>query len=273
MLAPLWAPFRTPAPRRRGGFRQQREAEDEELASSPPPPGKCKLLIRQFLKWCQGDISATALHEVATDAQDDGFQHPMIDRVAALRGGQHAHDELMSLIKRETDALDLMMGIGSPGSAVTEILKPSNVIASFLKHHPDKFAKKIGASPAKVKKFWQGFKKQPQNHDVMKNHTYLKDLPLKDLYLTVPLALHEDAGPVSKSKSAACLSWSAITAEGFMCTQHVLTDVGAFCLGVGCVLFLLVGKGGEGGMGWDVPFLKCILKAQRRPHTSRSALG
>ena len=222
MLAPLWAPIQAPAPRRRGGFRQRQEAEDADMAAAPPAPGKCRLLLRQFLKWCQGDISAVALHEVAADAQADGFQHPFIERVAALRGEQHAHDDLLNMIKRETDALDMMTGIGAPGSVVTEILKPSSVIAAFIKHHPDKFAQKLGASPAKVKKFWQGFKKQPQNQDVMKNHTYLKDLPLQDLYLTVPLALHEDAGPVSKSKSATCVSWSAITAEGFEYVQHVL---------------------------------------------------
>jgi len=156
MLSQLWAPFRTARrPSRRGGFRQQAAREDEDAAASAAaaPPSISKLIGRQLLKWVSGDISAKAMKEVADDAKSDGFSHPMIERVAALRGDNHAHQDLMDMFNHQTQALDMIEGMPGPNTAITDILKPSKVIAAIHQHYPDKLKTKIGADPAKLKTF------------------------------------------------------------------------------------------------------------------------
>jgi len=214
MLAQLCSPFRPAVlyKPRKGGFRQQIQQADS--GASQPPPSKSKLVLRQILKWCQGDLSALAVHQTCCDGKDGGFDHPLIHRVAALQGDQHAHSELMRLLREETEALDLIAPVTVPDSVATHVLPPSKVIAAFLKHNPEHFSTTLGADAAALRKFWDGFKSQKANAAFFENHNFLKGMSLKQLSNVVPIIVHEDTGPVSKGKSANCISWYAITAKG-----------------------------------------------------------
>ena len=226
MLAQLWAPFRSSSAKkpRKAGFRQ---VLAQEANAAPPPPSKSKLVLRQFLKWCQGDISAVSVHETCTDGRDDGFDHPMLHRIAALRGDQHAHDDLMKVFREHTMALDLIEPVYAPESIASHILLPSKVVAAFLQHNPEHFAKTLGGNSADLRKFWNGFKSDA-NKAFMDSSPFLKGLTMAQLSTTIPIAIHEDAGPITKGKSANVISWSALTAKGDMVSVEMFTVFNGF---------------------------------------------
>lgn len=189
-------------------------------SESEGPARISKLAGRQLLKWAQGSISAIELHDVCCDAKDDGLANPMIERFARLRGGQHAHEDVMRLVRENTPVFDMVDSLGEPNSVATSVLLPSRVAMSLLRFYPTQFVERLGASLSTLRGFWRRFRTQPQNIDFMASSPHLSGLTMAQLTTTIPITLHEDAGPISKGLSASSVSWSSLVGKGTEKVSH-----------------------------------------------------
>ena len=161
MLAFLWRPLRRPAPepRRRGGHRQRLQRADA-LAGEEEGPGQPSLLMSKLLlRWADGALSSSALQDLAAAAVHDGWQHPMVDRLAGLRCGSWSHASLMKLL--------LSSSLGDafthcPGEEVTDLILPSRWL-KILHDYPHEFRPLLGATRPGLRRFWHDFLAQPGN--------------------------------------------------------------------------------------------------------------
>ena len=84
----------------------------------------------------------------------------------------------------------------------------------------------------KVKAFWDVLIQSPVRRAWAQQHASLRGKTSEDLYTTVPLAVHEDAGPCTKKLSARCLSFSGVLGEGsekltnFLCASAIKSTKG-----------------------------------------------
>ena len=216
MLSGLWAREKQHK-RRRGRRKDQSDSEGEG------PARISKTVGRQLLKWAQGTISASELHQICSDAESDEFVHPMVKRFARLRGEQWAHHDVMQLVGKSTPAFDMVSKLDEPESAATAVLLPSAVAKSLLRYYPLQFLERLGANQGALRKFWRSFRLQPRNTEFMRTSPHLKDLTMQQLTMTIPVTLHEDAGPISKGLSANSVSWCC-EAQGSAAREALLVS-------------------------------------------------
>ena len=217
MLASLWAPYRA-AKRRRGGFRQQlAEGGDGDAASA----SISRLAGKQMLRWSDGMLSAAGLQDLCLDELKDGGGHPtMAWRMGGLRANQNAQADLLKLITEETAALDHIRDMPAPGNFVRNILLPSDVVRMLHRFYPQEIRIRLGGDPARLREFWRQFRADLGGRDMMGQHPFLRGLSLPELAYVIPVMLHEDAGPISKSQSATIVSWSSLLASGSEKVSH-----------------------------------------------------
>ena len=72
----------------------------------------------------------------------------------------------------------------------------------------------LGADTGEVSQFWRGLRSSPDGQEFWESHGILRNLSPADLAYTLPLVLHEDAGPYGKSTSVAILNYSSILGRG-----------------------------------------------------------
>ena len=210
MLSGLWQPLERARRAIRGGWRQQLAASEDDVVET----SISRLAGRQLLKWADGEQAATAVQQVCADAISDGMCHPMVARIAGLGAGNHAHGDLTSLLSDLTEVPGLIQAAPGAGSVASHLVLPSRIISSLQRFYPDQFKLRLGAEPSKLRSFWRGFRNSPGNRSVFETHHYLRGKTLAELSHVVPLCIHEDAGPMTKSKSANVVSWSSLVAEG-----------------------------------------------------------
>ena len=78
---------------------------------------------------------------------------------------------------------------------------------------PEQFRIRLGADPDLVFNFWVGLI-SAKGRDFFELHPCLKGKTPADLAYSVPLFLHEDAGPYAKRKSANIVSYNGILGRG-----------------------------------------------------------
>ena len=245
MLAPLWAPLRTRLPSRRGGWRQRMAAEDEPAL---PSPVISRLFGNLLLDWSDGLMSARKLQFTAANALYDGFDHPMAHRLAQAGAGQNAQQGLLSLL-RGCGVADLLTVY--PDEEVTHLMLPSTWL-KVVSQYPSDFALQLGADRARLRQFWKGFMSSP-NHVTVRAHPAIGDSSLSELVNVVPLCVHSDGAPFTKTKSCFTISFSSLLGLGdakqtkfAICSfiksknerghwpawQHVVDDLEALATGV-----------------------------------------
>lgn len=209
MLSPLWSPLQGPRPRRRGGWRQQAEAEMREEGEAPGLMSR--LMGRLLLNWCEGTRNGVQVQQHAADAQSDGLDHPMVRRFAQLGTGQHSHEGIMQLL----DSCGLQGQIQSfPAETFTDMLLPSTWIHLLHKYHRYQFGMRIGAERTKLRRFWRDFLAEPANAEVARGHPAVRGLTLGELAVVVPLVVHTDAAPFTKTQSVSCISFGGLLSLG-----------------------------------------------------------
>jgi hypothetical protein len=158
------------------------------------------------------------------DAVADGMAHPMVVRLSRLRSGQHAHASMMALLRERTPLLDDIRRIPSAsGETGCHMLAPSAIIRRIYANYPHEFRRRLGADdPARVRSFWEQLY-TPRNHKWLREHSILRTLSMDDLQYVIPLALHEDAAPVTKRLGANTISFSSVLAEGNEKLTHFLS--------------------------------------------------
>ena len=70
------------------------------------------------------------------------------------------------------------------------------------------------ADPAKLLDFWTGLHNSEEGRRLWHEHKQLRGKDPRDLTHTLPLVLHEDAGPYSKGHSMVEVSFSSLTGKG-----------------------------------------------------------
>ena len=80
---------------------------------------------------------------------------------------------------------------------------------------PLEFKRALGADQGLVSAFWTQLRARPETRSALGDHPLLNGLSEDELNCVVPLALHEDAGPVAKTLSAFCvIAFSSLLGRG-----------------------------------------------------------
>ena len=222
MLAPLWS-SQPRKRRRKGGWRQQ--AARAAIAEEPEDSSISFLAAGHLLEWCDGVESATQVRNHMRNALRDGFNHPMVKRLADMGGSsndsQHCHQGLIQLL--EMCGIDKCLTSLPPPSGVSGLVLPSTIIRILHSNYPAMFKTRLGANERMLDNFWEQFIKRPENVKWASTHPALLGKSPRDLRRTIPCSLHEDAGPISKTLSADCVSWSAFLGDGDEKVTHYLS--------------------------------------------------
>ena len=236
MLRSLCLPLQNPLPhRRRGGWRQQ-------LGHLPPiapeRTGISRLAAGLLKDWGEGALSASELQVHLANVVADGLVHPMVQRLAAVGEGQHAHAGLLALLD-SIGVLELLTPL--QGGLVTHLCLPSSLVHMMHRDFPAQFPLLFGADTAKLRGFWTEFLGRPRTREWAQGHPWLANKGMGDLVTTIPCSLHSDAGPCSKRMSCTCISWSSLLSVGAeKVTQHLIYS------------WLKEAQGGRGGMAGSV---------------------
>eukprot|EP00969_Alexandrium_andersonii_P235310 10389327-Alexandrium_andersonii.AAC.1 len=207
MLARLWAPLPLPQPRRQGGWRQRLAADTGDFAQGPEPQIS-QLFGNHLLDWADGLLSAKRLQYLANCGVRDGFHHPMLTRLADLRPNQHAQQSLLRLL----DTCDIGTRLSEfPGEFANHVMLPSSWLR-LLMSYPHEYRLRLGADRRKLAAFWQGF--MPRNPEVAAAHPIVGGMSSAELETVIPLTLHADAGPFTRTKACYVVSFSSLLCTG-----------------------------------------------------------
>ena len=91
---------------------------------------------------------------------------------------------------------------------------PSTLIKVMWKHYPTEFERRLVAKPTELREFWAGFLNNPKTADWARAHPFLKNKSVGELVCSVPVTLHTDAGPCTKSQSCNTVSWGSLLYGG-----------------------------------------------------------
>ena len=161
------------------------------------------------------------------DAVADGLEHVMVTRMSVVGQSQHAHQGFMDLIRRRTPILDDIRSIpDARGDAASHFLPPSAILRNIHRYYPEQFQRRLGADPELLRSFWSQLYNDRTRHS-LSGHPLLRTLTQQELQYTIPLVLHEDAGPITKKSSANCISIAPLLGDGneklshFLCTTYI----------------------------------------------------
>ena len=108
-----------------------------------------------LLRWSDGIVSAIQVVETMRDAVFDGLEHPMVGRLNSLRPSQHAHNDLVKLLEKDTMAIGLVESV--PGAragdahAPSSMVRPSAYIAALRHYSASEFARRLGCDRSRLR--------------------------------------------------------------------------------------------------------------------------
>ena len=192
---------------------------DEKAAAdrSRSPRRPSKLARNQVLSWAVGRISAAHLHSCMRDeVEDQGARAlPLVQKIAALGGHQGSTrlpQRLVNMLRPKLPILDCIVSV--PGGAVTQMISPQDVVAHVCRDSPHAFKMHLGADPAKVKRFWERLYMSDEGRRMFEEHGHLRGKTPLDLHHCLPLTLHEDAGPFTKTRGVNIISFAGLLGMG-----------------------------------------------------------
>ena len=146
----------------------------------------------------------------------DGMGHPAVRRIAGIasRAGENVHQKLINLLLAHLN-LGKYISTVPHGEATRIILLPSHMMHSIFSYNRDRFLMHFGANADSLSRFWGQLLSSDEGRELRQLHPYLKTVKsLDELRHTIPLVLHEDAGPFTIKKSTDLISWSALLGCG-----------------------------------------------------------
>ena len=99
------------------------------------------------------------------------------------------------------------------GSVIKQCILPSTVF-QFVAQFPRQFRLRMASSKDACIDFWRNLFSTPEGMEMKQLHRHLKNKTLAQLARTIPVRLHEDAGPFTKTKSMNVISWSSLLGRG-----------------------------------------------------------
>ena len=251
VFAPLFAPWQSE--RLFGGWRQRAAATRDHRSRSPPI---CRTALKHLSDWGLGTSSSAHLWSHMDVLVQDGFDKPAIKRLHQVASQQtsasNAHSGLMRLVE-ETLGFG-RMAHRTEGGHVTHVSHPSALFGWLHKHNRSQFELTFGADKEKLVGFGTGLFSSRKGRELRRAHPLLRGKSPRSLESTIPIVLHEDAGPYSKRHSAIVVSWSALLGIG--------TELE--CKVVHHTLVKNTGQCWVGEPAWDVLFSDLELLADGR---------
>ena len=160
MLRPLWAraqpPGRAPK-RRRGGWRQRLDDSEDERDDQ----GISFLASGLLQEWADGLTSAVRLQRHMANAARDGFVHPMVQTLAQLGEGKHAHANLVDLLGG-LGLRSLQTKLDAP-DAVTDMMLPSTMLRLLHQEYPQRICKTAWGGLDQASRFLVRVSEKAQN--------------------------------------------------------------------------------------------------------------
>ena len=197
----------------RGGWRQRYAAEDTEQEDQQPSIGK--LAPGQLQDWCDGWLSSYRLCKHMRNAVEDKNTCKLAQAIGKIANVSHPESHCNEGMFKLLHSLELLANAVSTiaDSPATHFIKPTAIIRIF-QQYPREFRLRFGADADKVRSFWDVFFSSDIRVQWAQEHSFLKGKAPRDLTRTIPLVLHQDAGPCSKTKSADCICFSSLLGEG-----------------------------------------------------------
>ena len=162
--------------------------------------------------------------------------HPMVQRLARTSAGNSNRD-LLQLLRTDTTATDIIRSlpgvVRTDGSVPLHAILASSYITCLYKHFPEAFVRRLGADAGRVSSFWSQMLAKPEVAAAFAEHPSLSSVHGDKWRHIIPLALHEDAGPISKRMSANVISFNSVLGTGSEKVTHFLLATYAKRVGSG----------------------------------------
>ena len=200
MAVSIFWPLSLPLPEAppRGGRLQREQRRQRERSRSPVR--RCVSVEGDLHDWAKGKIGANTVWARANRMQTDGFFHPAVQRIYALgrrEDDQNIHKRLASLLLELLGFRHLIHHV--PGSSITEVVLPSSLFGWLCKNNPQIFLRCMGAG-ANLVDFWESYLSSEPGREQHRLHKHLRGETAESRRYTVPLHIHEDAGPYAKGR-------------------------------------------------------------------------
>ena len=216
LFASLLRPIRPPRARgsRRGGRRQRLE-NNEEVPEEEVRGTLGHLGPGMLLEFCDGWLSSYRLCQHMKHAVEDGATCRLVKAIGKIANVQNPYrwcNQGMAKLIASFSILATITPIAN--SCWTHYIKPTNLIRMIHENYPREFRLRFGADVIKLRAFWNMFFCSPVRRAWATTHTYLTGKGPSDLERTIPIVVHQDAGPISKTQSADVISFSSMLSDG-----------------------------------------------------------
>ena len=211
MLSKLNSPLPAASPRG-GGWRDQLAAKRRKRGDVDPHVKPCYSANSFLREWAEGNLSAPSVKRHCREMVKDGCDWPAIVRLSQIGGSgiddRHAHEKLTELLCRQCD-LDAFLSPAPGKAAVSEVLKPTSMF-NIIKElgGEDAFKLRLGANPVEVEAFWSSSFASTYGEELQQLHPDFNGKTPHELRFSIPLIMHENAGPYGAALSCNLVSWS-----------------------------------------------------------------
>ncbi len=158
-----------------------------------------------LLEWGWGLASAPVTQRTAARAVQDGLRQPLIQSIASL--GQwgacprNIQQQLFNRFKKTVHPDRLVLEIKG-GKGITHMIAPHELFHTIREKVPCQFTLRFGATETKCHAFWSALWESSPGREFMEQHEHLRN-NMHRLHRIVPLLIHMDAGPYSKTTGSA----------------------------------------------------------------------
>ena len=181
--------------------------------NAPVESQGCKALL---LAWAWMDIGPKTVQAIARGNVLDGLRHPLTLRLSKLGGSgsspQNINAQLLRMFSSHA-AVGLVKTFNVP-SRQHCMIDPTDAFRYVFRTSPPHFKRRFGADVEMVAKFWTDLFSTEEGQDLRRLHPLLRWKTVEDLKCTLPLTLHNDAGPFTKKRSVFVLSFSSVLGVG-----------------------------------------------------------
>ena len=165
--------------------------------------------------WAWMKLSAKSLQRFAASSVRDGCTLPLVQRLSRLGASgaqpQHINAQLITLFKSQ-ECFNLVTTV--PDSRQMCMIDPHIAFKFCFDKHRGKFRRHWGADRDNVAKFWTDTFATEMGRELRELHPDLRGRTVDELSTSIPLSLHNDAGPFSKKQSVFVLSVGSMLGVG-----------------------------------------------------------
>ena len=226
----IFAPLSFPMPASRpvvpiGGWRQRAAASSAVLTKHDKKTSftsRCRSAEEHLKDWSEGYSSAMRLARHCRANVADGWQHPAILRLNDIsKGGMHHAQENLLEAMSSLGLGKLITAVDDDVGCFNDVLLPSHLLQHMLRE-PTVFHRVTGASVTRLQACWSQLFSSVDGKELHRLHPLLRGRFPADLATSIPIVVHEDAGPFSKRKSCDIIDYSSVLGEG----KEIETNLG-----------------------------------------------